>query len=285
MSNKPKKNALQVQRDNQAGVDKARAQGQHGGFSRSESSTGLTSSAQKREEDLLRKAGPKFDTMEAGGFAKRDQMRQAVNEDVQQLKRQKRVYNSAYRKAMRDGNPAQAIDILNSAKANKVNFGGIQAAGRDREQVLQRKGEDLLTAVARDGNGGAVAEVAPQLPPAGDTGEAPPESDFQNLLRGSKPLNPEVAPPEGVDPAESTPELPAHPTGEEADVLSPLKKGFDEKAEGDKKTFTGKSPTPPDNAVKGGFFEVKQDDVTSTDAVKAAGAAFDGLFAKRKPTT
>jgi hypothetical protein len=285
MSKHSKKNALQTQRDNQAGVDKARAQGQEGGFSRAESSTGLTSSAQKAEEDLLRKAGPSFDTMETGGFAKRDQVRQAVNEDVQQLKRQKRVYNSAYRKAMRDGKPARAIDILNSAKANKVNFGGIQAAGRDREQVLQRKGEDLLTAVARDGNGGTVAEVAPQLPPAGDTGEAPPESDFQNLLRGSKPLTPEVTPPEGVDTAETPPELPAQPISKEVDVLSTLKKGFDEKVEGGKKTLTGKNPTPPANAVTGGFFDVDQTDVTTTAAVKAAEAAFDGLFAKRKLTT
>lgn len=320
MSNKSKKNALQVQRDNQAGADKARAQGQHGGFSRSESSTGLTSSAQKREEDLLRKAGPKFDVLEAGGFAKRDQMRQAVNEDVQQLKRQKRVYNSAYRKAMRDGNPAQAIDILNSAKANKVNFGGIQAAGRDRDQVLQSKGEDLITAVARDGVSGSAGQQAP----AGDTGLAtpsassPPVVDYKTTAE-SDPVTPTPSDnvPDGflgsegkgapaqdgdgvniLDPGavrgkklgDDVAELTG--SGSESTPVDDAKGGGDQTGRRLKgalgsfqNTFESLRPDSPTDRQSGAFFDKvpDKDPNSDWDQSKAAVDAFDGLF-KNKPT-
>lgn len=291
MSKHPKKNALQVQKENQASVDKARAQGQHGGFTRSESSTGLTTAKQRVEDTLLRKAGPGFDTMEPGGFAKRDQLRQAVNEDIQQLKRQKRVYNSAYRKAMRDGNSAQAIDILNDAKKNKINFGGIQAAGRDREQVLQRKGEDLITAIARDGKASGEAPKASSEVPEGFLGATgkPQEQSFSdkaNQLAVPFSSQAQVDDTGGNSGPEESPVDDAKGgVGIFGGGLNRLIGGVKDSFESLKDRFGPSEPDSPTDRQGGGFFDPDPEDPNSQSASpKEASDAFDSLFKPKKAT-
>jgi hypothetical protein len=131
-------------------VEAIRSQGGAGGFTRSESGTGLTTSAQRAEADLLSK-DKQFDILQSGGFAARDALRQRTNEAVQQQKRIKRTTNQAFRQANRRGDKAGALDILLKAREANINFGGIQAAGRDREEVLQRSGEQFITEMAKQG--------------------------------------------------------------------------------------------------------------------------------------
>jgi len=106
--------------------------------------TSLTTPGQAMEKRLLAQEG--VDLLQPGGFAQRDAIRQAVSEREQGAKRMSRAANLAYRQAVRQGDRRGALDILMKTSDAGIDFGGVRAAGRGREQAITQMGEEAATA-------------------------------------------------------------------------------------------------------------------------------------------
>lgn len=96
----------------------------------------LESNSAFRDRQLQGQLG--IDTMEPGGFAKRDQLRQGVNYQVQQDKRVRRITNLAYRDAIRRGDLMAARAIALDSAQKGIAFGGIAPAGYSQSQTAAR---------------------------------------------------------------------------------------------------------------------------------------------------
>jgi hypothetical protein len=139
-----------------------------------ENSVSLRTPGQKAERQVAQAAG--IDALQPGGFRLRDELRQRISEEEHMEKRKKRAFNMAYRQAIRSGDRRGALDILLGAEKRQVHFGGIQAAGRDRERVAVGVGEDLLTDMMLKGQGGQAAQ-----PGVGPMADAPLEEGGAEL--------------------------------------------------------------------------------------------------------
>tara|TARA_R110002020_G_scaffold137219_1_gene306087 strand:+ start:929 stop:1513 length:585 start_codon:yes stop_codon:yes gene_type:complete len=113
--------------------------------------TGLRSPADIAEERLLEKSG--IDVLDAGGFKKRDAVRQDINRSVADEKRLKRMTNLAYRQRVKFGDLRGALEILKGAKRDNVQFGGISRAGATREKVIQSRAKGLRKRQSEVGEG------------------------------------------------------------------------------------------------------------------------------------
>ena len=112
---------------------------------------GLGKASDRAEDKFLKQE--EIDTMEVGGFAKRDIVRQKIRRKAQQVRRERRATNMAYRQRIKFGDTKGALEIIKEAREDGVVFGGIGHAGDVEEEIIgelgkearaKRKGEGTL---------------------------------------------------------------------------------------------------------------------------------------------
>jgi hypothetical protein len=105
--------------------------------------TALDDPRSRVEAGLFDVAG--VDALEAGGFAKRDEVRAALRRGTTEERKIKRATNLAYREALRRGDRAGALNIRKQARGEGITFGGVSGAGDIERSVAQGIGEQLRT--------------------------------------------------------------------------------------------------------------------------------------------
>lgn len=144
----------------------------------------LGTPGQRAEDKLLQMEG--VSALDAGGFAKRDAMRQAVNERAADEKRMSRATNMAYRQAVRSGDRMGALAILQGAEKMGVTFGGVRAAGRAEEGAANVLGEEISTLRDKEQQEAGQVPAAEQLVSVADDGSdlLQERKDFDQELEG-----------------------------------------------------------------------------------------------------
>lgn len=149
----------------------------------------LKTPAQRAQDKLLKDRN--VDTLEAGGFRRRDEQRRAIKAETREKKKLNRAFNLAYREQLKRGNRGAALDILLKAQEHGASTGGIREAGSIEAGVIQEIGEANLTHQAAIEKDGRITEAPEAIadPPV------PPQEfpDFEDLDEGQKFLSKELS--------------------------------------------------------------------------------------------
>lgn len=167
----------------------------------------LRTTGQRAEEQLLGEAG--VDVLQTGGFARRDEIRQGLNERTLDMKRKQRAFNLAYRDAIKRGDRTAALNILLGAEKNGTTFGGISAAGRNREAAAQQMGEEYRLAQELQGRNSFEVATEDDMERAkrsqsilggGDAGLSMQFDPSQSIIEGPARFDPLASPARGQIP-------------------------------------------------------------------------------------